>query len=323
MSEEPPMSTAPFQDISDRSAPTAAVDAWSNPRESGGLNPSSCGCASCSGSSDRDRGLVFALGTIGYDLVNEARSDSIRAHMGGTDDPADPAKFLAYLKASPWEAASVNWIVQLDQTPIYAILPDGPFASQAYAFLVEFLADQAGKKSDLVSIPGKIKGRTTLRNGQVVDTVVPELRGMYNWKTKDLVDGVITKAKAAKAGPAAKADAPDVTEIGVTNFLHRVYYELRNLGVTSEERAINYASTNAIKVAEVYAGAAADGMELDAISVERSPICRPGSDCWDVKMMFFDPNKPAQAVRKSFRFTVDVSDVVPVMVGPVRSWSIR
>jgi hypothetical protein len=28
-------------------------------------------------------------------------------------------------------------------------------------------------------------------------------------------------------------------------------------------------------------------------------------------------------VRRAYRFTVDVSDVVPVMVGPVRAWYVR
>jgi hypothetical protein len=66
-----------------------------------------------------------------------------------------------------------------------------------------------------------------------------------------------------------------------------------------------------------------DGMELDAIDVVRSPICRPESDCWDVKLTFFDPAKLLERARKVYRFTVDVSDVTPVTAGPVRSWSVR
>jgi hypothetical protein len=64
-------------------------------------------------------------------------------------------------------------------------------------------------------------------------------------------------------------------------------------------------------------------MELDTIETERSPICRPDSDCWDVKLTFFDPERVFQRARKTHRFTVDVSDVVPVTVGPVRSWYVR
>jgi hypothetical protein len=64
-------------------------------------------------------------------------------------------------------------------------------------------------------------------------------------------------------------------------------------------------------------------MELDAIEVERSPICRLDSDCWDVKIHFFYPERQVQTVRKVYRFTVDVSDLVPVTVGPMRSWYVR
>jgi len=73
----------------------------------------------------------------------------------------------------------------------------------------------------------------------------------------------------------------------VANFLQRVYEELRNLGTTPQERAINYAATNAFLVASVYKEAIEANMELDTIRVVRSPVCRPESDCWDVKLTFF------------------------------------
>jgi len=109
---------------------------------------------------------------------------------------------------------------------------------------------------------------------------------------------------------------------GVLNFLDRVYYELRNLGVTSQERAINYAATNAYQVGAVFERAANERLELDTIDVERSPICRPGSDCWDVKLVFFNPTRRMEQARKVYRFTVDVSHVIPVTVGAIRSWNI-
>ncbi len=67
---------------------------------------------------------------------------------------------------------------------------------------------------------------------------------------------------------------------------------------------------------------ATDTLELDGIDVEVSPICRPGSECWDVKLTFFDPARRLERARRVYRFTVDVSDVVPVTVGTVRAWSV-
>jgi hypothetical protein len=61
-------------------------------------------------------------------------------------------------------------------------------------------------------------------------------------------------------------------------------------------------------------------MALDSITVEKSPFCRMDSDCWDVKLIFFDPENSNRA-QKVYRFTIDVSDVLPVTLGAVRSWS--
>jgi hypothetical protein len=62
-------------------------------------------------------------------------------------------------------------------------------------------------------------------------------------------------------------------------------------------------------------------MELDKIEVEKSPFCRLDSDCWDVKLKFFDPENSSRA-KKVFRFTIDVRDPMPVTLGEVRSWSV-
>ncbi len=109
----------------------------------------------------------------------------------------------------------------------------------------------------------------------------------------------------------------------MSNFLERVYFEIRNLGMTGKERALNFAATNAFKIESCYELAMEEDMDLDTIEVERSPVCRPDSDCWDVKLLFFYPERQVQTVRRVFRFTIDVSDVVPVQVGKVRTWYVR
>jgi hypothetical protein len=135
---------------------------------------------------------------------------------------------------------------------------------------------------------------------------------MYSWTTGALVEAVV----AASTPQDGKAEA-------VREFLQKVYHELRNLGLTAEERAVNYSATNAFQVEKVFESAIKESLALDTIAVERSPLCRPDSDCWDVKIHFFYPERQVQTVRKVFRFTVDVSDVVPVIVGPTRSWFVR
>jgi hypothetical protein len=62
-------------------------------------------------------------------------------------------------------------------------------------------------------------------------------------------------------------------------------------------------------------------LSLAGIDVKKSAICRPGSDCQDVILRFFDPHKKTERAVQMYRFTVDVSDVLPVTVGEVRSWN--
>ena len=46
--------------------------------------------------------------------------------------------------------------------------------------------------------------------------------------------------------------------------------------------------------------------------------CRDGFAFYGLK--FFDPENSRRA-KKLFRFTIDVSDIIPVTLGEVRSWS--
>jgi cyanobactin maturation PatA/PatG family protease len=172
-----------------------------------------------------------------------------------------------------------------------------------------------------VSVAGAIIGQVRLMSGQSVPLICPELRCMYSWSTAALVEANSGKPPAKNAG-AEKQEAHAQKAGSAANFLERVYHELRNLGLTPQERALNYAATNALTVAGIFEAALKAQMELDTIEVERSPICRPDSECWDVVLCFFDPESVLRS-RKCYRFTVDVSDVCPVMVGKVRSWSIR
>ena len=146
--------------------------------------------------------LVFALGQIGYDLISEARRDSIQQHMGGpAANPFDPSQVLGYLGDNPWEAASIIWTLSFDQTPLYAIVPAGPFAAKIYDLLREFLDDQVNGRVEMVSIPGRLAGQARLLNGQVVPVVIPEPRGMYSWTTGALIKAVVGEPPRPRTAP--------------------------------------------------------------------------------------------------------------------------
>lgn len=271
--------------------------------------------------------LVYALGQLGYDLIREARCDSLAQKMAGLNGTAphrslalEPHEMLKHLEKNPWDAAAIEWILIQDGTPIYAIRPGGPFATQAYETLRAFLGEQESGDIERVSVPGTLTGRARLMNGQAVPVLVPDLRGMYSWTTASIVKTIVEEADGD--GDEGRRDR-ERRRRSVHNFLERIYHGVRNLGVMPQERALNYAATNAFEAGVIFAEALRELMELDTINVVRSPICRPESDCWDVELYFFYPERQVQTVRKVYRFTVDVSDVVPVTVGPVRAWFTR
>lgn len=280
------------------------------------INPSDCGCG---GGAPTKPTIVYALGKLGYDFGSEARRDSfVQTMPAGENNPTLPDHLLAHLDAQPHDAASIIWTLNLDATPIYAIQPAGPFAAGGYDRLREFLHGQQREGVELVSIPGVIGGSARLQSGQVLPVVVPALRGMFSWATAPLAAHVLgVQPESVEALESYNAQLS-----GLTDFLDRVYYDLRNLGVTAEERAINYSATNALQVAEVIRSTTQQRLDLDSVDVRKSPVCRPDSDCYDVELSFFDPDNTNVASR-IFRFTVDVSDVVPVTIGSVRSWTRR
>jgi cyanobactin maturation PatA/PatG family protease len=292
------------------------------PEDSSAVTPSTDGMedSMCnSGCSDNPTQLVYALGRIDYDFVSRSRRDSIQQKMDEPAQPEEPKDLLGYLDSNPHDASAIQWTLNVEGTPIYVIEPRGPFARDAYELLRQFLREQITEGVERVSIPGFISGMTRLRSGMVIPVVVPDIRGLYSWTTEALVTAVCGSAPKEEG----QKNDYDTKRQGVTNFLERVYYEIRNLGREPQERAINFAATNAFEIEKVYEKAIQEEMELDAIEVERSPVCPESADCWDVKLLFFFPQRQVQTVRRVYRFTVDVADVVPATIGPVRSWSIR
>ncbi len=259
-------------------------------------------CASCSG--DGKIPLAYALGELGYDFGTQARRDSFTQAM-----PAG-MELLDYLEQNPFEAQSLIWTLNLDATPIYAIMPFGPYASVTYERLRSFLRDE---NIERVSIPGSLAGSVRLLSGETVPTIVPEVRGMYGWSVAALIENL---RQAYPTGPSEEDYSSKIRE-----YLERIYYEFRNLGVTPQERALNFSATNAFQIADVMSTGTAADVGLDTITVERSPICRADSDCYDVKLQFFNLQDSRRA-GKVYRFTVDVSDVIPVSIGRFRSWSV-
>lgn len=275
--------------------------------------------------------LVYALGTLGYDLGTEARRDTFKQFMPGVTvgnaqvpaNPYDVRQMVDYLQGNLSESQSLIWTLNLEETPIYGIKPVGAFAADVYERMQYMLAGQVLPEGDedyieRVSIPGVLTDdRVRLFSGQVIPVIkVNSPRGMYGWNVNSLVESALQ----AVSREGTEDDEVRLRRL-LSSFLNRVYYEFRNLGQLARDRALNFAATNAFQAVQTFSEAIALGMELDRIDVEKSPFCRYGSQCWDVKFKFFDPENSDRA-KRVFRFTIDVSDRTPVSLGKVRSWAV-
>jgi cyanobactin maturation PatA/PatG family protease len=274
---------------------------------------------------------VYVLGSIGYDFGSEARRDSFKQLMPGVEidgitvpaNPYDARQLVNYLAENPSEHKSLIWTINQELNPIYAIEVKGGFAADVYEMLQLMLAGQIEPENsdnfiERVSIPGQLTDKKIeLFSGQEVPVItVNNVRGMYGWKINGLVDAALQILSEEVA------DADEIQmRRSLSSFLKRVYFDLQNLGQTAKDRALNFAATNAFQAASTFAQAISTGMELDTIEVEKSPFCRINSDCWDIKLKFFDPDRGLRA-KKVYLFTIDVSYLIPVTLGEVRSWSV-
>ncbi|MEM8996198.1 MAG: hypothetical protein AAGF23_15530 [Acidobacteriota bacterium] len=293
--------------------------------------------------------MVFALGEVGYDFGTEARLEYFGQQLGGRAGASDPLRMVSYLRAEAStekleegrldeglpdrgrqeDAAALLWTLNIEATPIYAIVPDDAFAVKAYGLLVSFLHDQCvdqgheggdgtaapsrstGPRDSLyrVAVAGRLQGNATLFDGTVVPVLRPVTRGLFNWNLDALLGAALVERRN-HGGVAA-----------LEGFLRRIYFELHNLGQSSSDRALNFAGTNVYNAGRIFLAAWRDGLTgLERFDVKRSRLCRPEADCWDVEMTFFAPENPYRRARRVYRQTIDVSDVIPVAVGRPLSW---
>ncbi|WP_026179438.1 S8 family serine peptidase [Streptomyces hokutonensis] len=189
-----------------------------------------------------------------------------------------------------------------------------------------------------VSIPGVLTGRTTrLYSGQVVPVVEVKSRGLCAWNEARLVESILGAVNTAATNYEESALPDNEVRDHVKTFLGKVYHQFRNLGQSSADRALNFAGTNGFLFGSVvkegllapgitHRARRADGTfeqprlgALDTIRVSKSPHCRPGSDCQDVFVSFFDPENDQRA-KYVYQFTFDVSDELPVSLAPVHQF---
>lgn len=270
------------------------------------ITPSSCSCRS---KEHHDGGLVYAIGHLHFDFLTDSKRDSFTHHLG---KELSLKAIIEHMKKYTYVAEELAWVLMLNDVPIYAIKPRGPFAREGYEMLIDFFIDihKTGSNIERIAVPGIIDGKTVLLSGQEVPTVTPILRGMASWNTKMLVESV-SKGK----GNSNHANR-------LNDFLSRIYFELQNRGRSSAERALNYSATNLFQISKIFEEALKSNLQLSDISAEKSKFVRPDRDLWDVQVIFFNPSKRLEEARKVYGFTIDTTEPVPTTIGDIRHWSI-
>jgi cyanobactin maturation PatA/PatG family protease len=258
--------------------------------------------------------VVFALGRLGYDFGSEARRDYFLQRLGGTKAQPFAALALAeYLREHPEDAHGLTWTLTLDGTPIYALEPLEQFAATTAQQLIRLLAEQEKEGVEHISLAGCLVGSTCLLNGSSVPKVIPVMRGMACWNVARFTTRCLGELPAGEDSD--ERERYEERQAYLQRFLTQLSQKAWNLGASVKDRALNFAITHAFRVGEVFEDAFKAQLVLDSVRVEGSTQSSPGSECWDVKLRFRDPAGRHENARKVYRYTVDVSDSIPCIVG--------
>lgn len=264
--------------------------------------------------------LVYALGLLGYDFGSDARRDFFAKEMQSPDNgctgqktdavPEDPQAMLTFLKKNKDCTADLIWTLNMDGTPIYAVEPNGAFAASAYDKITAFfeyqinykIGDKPAPEYTRVAVPGKIAANVTLKSGLAVPQINPALMGL-------------------KQVPCQDSSQPAGGSTLQNDIMFRLFYELRNLGLTPADRAKN--AMNVYEIGGIVAQMQKESQTqaIESVQAEKCPVCRPNSDCWDVVLTTFDPLHVMEKAKIVYRVTMDVADVIPVEIGELQQWA--
>lgn len=253
--------------------------------------------------------VAFALGQVGYDIADDTRRAVLASALAGSDiigPPEDPAVLAALLDREPWLAREVTWLVLRDASPLYAIDIIGIDSREVLESLASGLGAQVSGAVEEMSFPGLVTGE---RVALSTDELVPVLRitgprGLYGWRRQDQL---------------ARLPLPPAGRVQLERMLSAIDDGEPNDGTHSHVRAVNYLVTNPAQLAWSAGVASQEAFAFDTLNVQRSTLNRPYSDCWDIDLIFKDPERPGRA-RLLHRHTVDVGDMLPVSIGSPRTW---
>ena len=221
-----------------------------------------CGCGA--GGAKAPPALVYALGTIGFDfpprragLAPAGRAERSSGGEQGIDSHAQLVDFLTRTRSRPKPSygRSTRRHADLRHLPEPA-----PMRRSLTSACANALQEQKRGTVQLVSVPGYIGERAALsarRPG-------PRPGGARHARS--------TRPPRSRSATESgeQADYRFFGRAASATSSSRIYFDLRNLGVTPEDRALNYAATNAFQAGRSSRRRPFEGLDLERITVHKS-----------------------------------------------------
>jgi hypothetical protein len=214
---------------------------------------------------------------------------------GGTSDPLEPGPKQAAAKSAPPDAS-----------------PQG--AGRGADDVANLLNEPPGRVAR-IAVAGEVVGTAQLGTGETVEILAPDLRGTASWNTQRLLDALL--------GSNALATADGAREF-VGRVVAKLYEESQNDGKSPQSRAVNWATTSAIRDLQNFFlndtfRRFLGGLEnaaVNEVTVQESTCRRTGLE-FDVAISLFSFENTMRG-EIVLTTSVDVSDVVPVTLGRTR-----
>jgi hypothetical protein len=222
---------------------------------------------------------------------------------------------LHFLNREPGGLEAIIWTLNQNSLPVYILTPAPAFARDAYQkFLGLFLA-QLDEGVELVAVPGIMAGKGRLLSGASIPVVTADLAGIETFSTDEMALKVLGPQPRE---PGLEQTVYDQKMAMINHFLDMAFYNLQNPGTTPQDRALNFAATNAFRLKEAFETAHGQRLVLQDIET-RQRQSPPDRDWWEVRLTYCKGESAARSeeAARVFIFTVDVATERPVVVGKI------
>ena len=211
---------------------------------------------------------------------------------------------------------------------------------------VAIIFGESSNTPSRVAVAGEVVGTARLSNGDVVEALCPDLRGMSNWNTGRLIDAIMKNLETdyRRDNPKGDTESSDAYEARVTQYLSaqrpvvtgfavrvlaRLYAAVLNDGKAPEDRAKNRAATEFFFSIRPFLSSTIflsqlgglNSAAVNDIGVVRGSCLRTGGE-YDVEISLYNTDNTLRGLT-ILASTVDVSDTVPTTINDARYYTRR